>query len=80
MVFESEKQARSVGEARLKAKQDKERATGAALSLDDLFSQIKDGEIIDLNIIVKADVQGTAEAVKGASIPFIAVSISSTIL
>ena len=30
MVFESEKQARSVGEARLKAKQDKERATGAA--------------------------------------------------
>lgn len=66
MVFESEKQARSVGEARLKAKQDKERATGAALSLDDLFSQIKDGEIIDLNIIVKADVQGTAEAVKAS--------------
>ncbi|MFQ6791756.1 MAG: translation initiation factor IF-2 [Thomasclavelia sp.] len=66
MVFESEKQARSVGEARLKAKQDKERSTGAALSLDDLFSQIKDGEIIDLNIIVKADVQGTAEAVKAS--------------
>ncbi len=66
MVFESEKQARSVGEARLKTKQDKERASGAALSLDDLFSQIKDGEIIDLNIIVKADVQGTAEAVKAS--------------
>ena len=66
MVFESEKQARSVGEARLRAKQDKERSTGAALSLDDLFSQIKEGEIIDLNIIVKADVQGTAEAVKAS--------------
>lgn len=66
MVFESEKQARSVGESRLKAKQDKERSTGAALSLDDLFSQIKDGEVIDLNIIVKADVQGTAEAVKAS--------------
>ena len=39
---------------------------GAALSLDDLFSQIKEGEIIDLNIIVKADVQGTAEAVKAS--------------
>lgn len=66
MAFETEKQARSVGESRLKAKQDKERSTGAALSLDDLFSQIKDGEVIDLNIIVKADVQGTAEAVKAS--------------
>ena len=64
MAFENEKQARSVGETRLKAKQDKERSSGAALSLDDLYSQIKEGEMIDLNIIVKADVQGTAEAVK----------------
>ena len=45
MVFESEKQARSVGESRLKAKLDKERSVGAAMSLDDLFSQIKDGEV-----------------------------------
>lgn len=36
------------------------------MSLDDLFSQIKDGEVLDLNIIVKADVQGTAEAVKAS--------------
>ena len=47
MVFESEKQARSVGESRLKAKLDKERSVGAAMSLDDLFSQIKDGEVLD---------------------------------
>ena len=66
MVFESEKQASSVGESRLKAKLDKERSVGAAMSLDDLFSQIKDGEVLDLNIIVKADVQGTAEAVKAS--------------
>lgn len=66
MAFESEKQARSVGETRLKAKQDKDRSFGAALSLDDLYSQIKEGEMIDLNIIVKADVQGTAEAVKAS--------------
>lgn len=64
MVFESEKQARSVGETRMKAKIEKDRNSGAALSLDDLYSQIKEGQIIDLNIIVKADVQGTAEAVK----------------
>lgn len=66
MVFESEKQARSVGETRMKAKIEKDRNSGAALSLDDLYSQIKEGQIIDLNIIVKADVQGTAEAVKAS--------------
>ena len=66
MVFETEKQARSVGETRMKAKIEKDRNSGAALSLDDLYSQIKEGLIIDLNIIVKADVQGTAEAVKAS--------------
>ncbi len=66
MVFETEKQARSVGETRMKAKIEKDRNFGAALSLDDLYSQIKEGQIIDLNIIVKADVQGTAEAVKAS--------------
>ena len=66
MDFETEKQARSVGETRMKAKIEKDRNSGAALSLDDLYSQIKEGQIIDLNIIVKADVQGTAEAVKAS--------------
>ena len=66
MVFETEKQARSVGETRMKAKIEKDRNSGAALSLDDLYSQIKEGQIIDLDIIVKADVQGTAEAVKAS--------------
>lgn len=66
MVFESEKQARSVGETRMKAKIAKDRSGGAAMSLDDLYSQIKEGQIIDLNIIVKADVQGSAEAVKAS--------------
>lgn len=66
MAFDTEKQARSVGESRLKLRQDKERSTNAALSLDDLFSQVQNGQIIDLNIIVKADVQGTAEAVKAS--------------
>ena len=44
-------------------------ATGSVkqkVSLDDLFSQIQQGEIKDLNIIVKADVQGSAEAVKSS--------------
>ena len=66
MAFESEKMARSVGETRMKVRQDKERRSSAGLSLDDLFSQVKEGEIINLNVIVKADVQGTAEAVKAS--------------
>jgi len=37
---------------------------GGAVTLDDLFSQIKEGEIKDLNIIIKADVQGSVEAIK----------------
>lgn len=36
------------------------------VSLEDLFAQIKDGELKDLNIIVKADVQGSAEAIKAS--------------
>lgn len=66
MAFESEKMARHVGEQRQKKKQDQDRGTSSAMSLDDLFNQIKDGQIVDLNIIVKADVNGTAEAVKGS--------------
>ena len=66
MAFESEKMARHVGEERQKAKQEQDRGTSAAMSLDDLFNQIKDGQVVDLNIIVKADVNGTAEAVKGS--------------
>ena len=66
MAFESEKIARHVGEERLKEKKERERGTSSAMSLDDLFNQLKEGEIADLNIIVKADVNGTAEAVKGS--------------
>lgn len=66
LAFESEKEARSIGESRMKAKQVRDRSSGAAMSLDDLYSQIKEGDIVDLNIIVKADVQGTAEAVKSS--------------
>ena len=66
MAFETEKTARHVGEERQKAKQELDRGVSSAMSLDDLFNQIKDGEVADLNIIVKADVNGTAEAVIGS--------------
>jgi len=41
-------------------------APAAKVSLEDLFSKIKQGELKDLNIIVKADVQGSAEAIKSS--------------
>lgn len=66
MVFETEKEARHVGEERAQKKIEEERNSTSAMSLDDLFSQMKSGEVVDLNIIVKADVNGTAEAVKGS--------------
>ena len=66
MVFESEKEARHIGEERAKIKQEKERNATSAMSLDDLFNHIKDGEVANLNVIVKADVNGTAEAVKSS--------------
>lgn len=62
MVFGDEKQARQVGEARAQKQLDAQRSEGSKLSLDDLFEQIKQGEIKDINLILKADVQGSAEA------------------
>lgn len=66
MVFEDEKKARQVGEARASKQIDAQRSQGSKLSLDDLFDQIKQGEIKDINIIVKADVQGSAEALSSS--------------
>ncbi len=56
-----EKIARSVAEKRIaKAKAEQQKA--AKVSLDDIFSRIKEGELKELNIVVKADVQGSVEA------------------
>lgn len=66
MVFETEREARHVGEERAQKKIEEERNSTSAMSLDDLFSQMKSGKVVDLNIIVKADVNGTAEAVKSS--------------
>ncbi len=61
-----ERMARELVEERKQQK--KEALFGAAkkVSLDDLFSRIQEGELKDFNIIVRADVQGSAEAVKGS--------------
>ena len=56
-----EKIARSVAEKRI-AKAKAEQQKSAKVSLDDIFSRIKEGELKELNIVVKADVQGSVEA------------------
>jgi len=66
MVFEDEKKARQIGEARAQKQLLEQRSVKTRVSLDDLFEKIKQGEMKELNIIVKADVQGSVEALVAA--------------
>ncbi|WP_145691376.1 translation initiation factor IF-2, partial [Bacillus licheniformis] len=66
LVFKDEKTARSVGEARATKQLEEQRSDKAKLSLDDLFEQIKQGDVKEINLVVKADVQGSVEALAAA--------------
>lgn len=61
-----EKTARSVAEKRIAKKREEEIQVNSKVSLDDLFQRIQEGELKELNIVVKADVQGTIEALKAS--------------
>ena len=58
-----EKTARSVAEKRLEKKRSSELHVNAKVTLDDLFNQIQQGELKELPLIIKGDVQGSVEAV-----------------
>ena len=62
VVFGDEKQARRIGEARHEASVIQQRQESKNVSLDNLFEQMKQGEMKDLNVIIKGDVQGSVEA------------------
>ncbi|MBF0752667.1 translation initiation factor IF-2 [Jeotgalicoccus nanhaiensis] len=62
VVFEDDKKARSIGEARHEDKIMRDREVNQKVSLDNLFEQMKEGEMKDLNIIIKGDAQGSVEA------------------
>ncbi|WP_040929177.1 translation initiation factor IF-2 [Nosocomiicoccus massiliensis] len=62
VVFEDDKKARSIGEKRREDKIMRDRESTNKISLDNLFETLKEGELKDLNLILKADVQGTVEA------------------
>jgi len=59
-----EKLARQLAEKRRIRQQQEHQHTAAKVSLDGLFKQIQEGKVKDLNLIIKADVQGTVEALK----------------
>lgn len=62
VVFKDEKQARRIGESRHEANVLQQRQESKSVSLDNLFEQMKQGEMKDLNVIIKGDVQGSVEA------------------
>ena len=62
VVFEDEKTARQVGESRSMTAIQAQRTEKTRVTLDNLFEQMSQGEMKELNLIVKADVQGTVEA------------------
>lgn len=65
-VFEDERDARKLAEERALRARLAEQETKSHMSLDALFSRIEEGKQTDLNLIVKADVQGSIEALRDA--------------
>ncbi|MFX4260883.1 translation initiation factor IF-2 [Pelotomaculum propionicicum] len=66
IVTEDEKLARSIASRRQTRRRDEELKTTNKVSLEDLFKHIQEGQIKELGIIVKADVQGSVEALRQA--------------
>lgn len=62
VTFEDEKTARAAGEERAKRALMEQRTSSSRVTLDNLFESLKEGELKDVNVIIKADVQGSAEA------------------
>ncbi len=65
-AFEDEKEARAMAERRKRRKIEQQRRKTSAVSLEDLSREIAEGEIKEIPVIIKADVQGSAEAVRSS--------------
>ena len=66
VVFKDEKTARAVGEERAKNAQEEERKNTNHVTLDNLFETMKEGQLKEVDVIIKADVQGSVEALAGS--------------
>ena len=63
-VVSEEKIARQITETRQDQRREEEMHKSVRVTLDDLFKQIKEGQIKELNVIIKGDVQGSIEALR----------------
>ena len=66
IVCEDEKTAKQIGLTRLQKKREAELSRTSKVSLEKLYEQIKEGQVKELNVILKADVQGSIEAINEA--------------
>jgi translation initiation factor IF-2 len=66
MVFEDERKGRAIAEKRMNKQREQARGVNTKVTLEDLFKQIQEGQIKEFHLIVKADVQGSAEAMKSS--------------
>ncbi len=65
-AYTSDKEARVMADKRNIARVEQERSTSSALNLEDLSKQIAEGNMQDINLVIKTDVQGSAEALKAS--------------
>jgi translation initiation factor IF-2 len=66
LAFEDERKARDIADRRAITLRQSGMSANSRVTLDDLYKHIKEGEIKDLNVIIKGDVQGSVEALKGS--------------
>ncbi|MCG4282928.1 translation initiation factor IF-2, partial [Lacticaseibacillus saniviri] len=66
VVFDDEKTARAAGEERAKRAIDKERQNTTHVTLDNLFESMRQGQVKEVDVIIKGDVQGSVEALAGS--------------
>ncbi len=66
IVFEDERKARAIAERRSDSARQSSMSANTRVSLEDMYQHIKDGELKDLTVIIKGDVQGSVEALRGS--------------
>ena len=64
VVMPSEKAARAIGEKRRDKQRDEQMKASSKITLEDLFDKMQEGEVKELNMVLKADVQGSVEAIR----------------
>ncbi len=66
MSYDNYKKAAEIASSRLEKQIEKERNSSSAMSLEDLAKKIDEGDVQEINVLIKADVQGSAEALKAS--------------